>query len=232
MQKIRIATSQNVNIDYTSAGLGDRILAYIIDSLIIATYMIFIFTFFMGMLGIQSYAVIITLLLPPFLYHLLCEIFMNGQSIGKRQRKIKVVKLDGSSPGIGAYLLRWMLRPVDITIFSGGIALLSIAITRHHQRLGDLAAGTTVVKTESKQELPLITVEENYTPKYPEVINLSDADIEVIQRVLKVYRDSGNMQPALVTVKKMKEVLQVNSDMPPLQFLYTLVKDYKFLTAG
>ena len=231
MQKIRIATTQNVNIDYVSAGLGDRIVAYLIDSLVIATYIIFVFTFVIGALGIESYALIMLLLLPPFLYHLLCEIFMNGQSIGKRQRKIKVVKLDGSSPSVGAYLLRWMLRPVDITIFSGGVAILTIAITRHHQRLGDLAAGTTVVKTDLKQELPLVTVEENYVPHYPQVINLSDADIEVIQRVLKVYRDSGNMQPALVTVEKMKEVLEVSNEMPPLQFLYTLVKDYRFLTA-
>jgi hypothetical protein len=141
------------------------------------------------------------------------------------------VKLDGSSPGIGSYLLRWILRPIDISLFSGGIAILSIAITRHNQRLGDLAAGTTVVKTDVRQDFPVFAVEENYTPSFPEVVSLSDADIEVIQRVLKVYRDSGNQQPVLVTVEKMKDVLQVESELPPLQFLYTLVKDYKYLTA-
>src|SRR5690606_6486216 len=147
------------------------------------------------LIGTGSVAVTITLLTPPFFYHLLCEIFMNGQSIGKRQMKIRVVKLDGSSPGIGSYLLRWILRPIDISLFSGGIAILSIAITRHNQRLGDLAAGTTVVKTDVRQDFPVFAVEENYTPSFPEVVSLSDADIEVIQRVLKVYRDSGNQQP-------------------------------------
>ena len=230
MQKISIETTQNVKIDYISAGIGDRILAYIIDSLVILAYFgILVFVF--NLLSTNSMVITVALIIPPFLYHLLCEIFMNGQSIGKRQMKIKVVKLDGSSPGIGAYLLRWILRPIDITLFSGGIAILTIAITRHNQRLGDLAAGTTVVKVDAQQELPVFAVEENYTPRFPEVVNLSDADVEVIQKVLKVYRDSGNHQPVLVTVEKMKDVLQVDSELPPLQFLYTLVKDYKYLTA-
>ena len=230
MQKISIETTQHVKIDYISAGIGDRILAYIIDALVILAYFgILIFVF--NLLSTNSLVINIALIIPVFLYHLLCEIFMNGQSIGKRQMKIKVVKLDGSSAGIGSYLLRWILRPIDITLFSGGIAILSIAITRHNQRLGDLAAGTTVVKIDAQQELPVFAVEENYTPRFPEVVNLSDADIEVIQRVLKVYRDSGNHQPVLVTVEKMKDVLQIDSELPPLQFLYTLVKDYKYLTA-
>jgi uncharacterized RDD family membrane protein YckC len=230
MQKISIETTQNVKIDYISAGIGDRILAYIIDALVILAYF-GILAFVFNLFSTNSMVITIALIIPPFLYHLLCEIFMNGQSIGKRQMKIKVVKLDGSSPGIGAYLLRWILRPIDITLFSGGIAILTIAITRHNQRLGDLAADTTVVKMDAQQELPVFAVEENYTPRFPEVVNLSDADIEVIQRVLKVYRDSGNQQPVLVTVEKMKDVLQIDSELPPLQFLYTLVKDYKYLTA-
>lgn len=230
MQKISIDTTQNVSIEYTTAGIGDRILAYIIDTLVILAYFGVLFYIF-DLMGTDSVAMTIILIVPPFLYHLLCEIFMNGQSVGKRQLKIKVVKLDGSSPSVGAYLLRWILRPIDISLFSGGIAILTIAITRHNQRLGDLAAGTTVVKTDAKQDLPIFAVEENYSPSFPEVANLTDADIEVIQKVLKVYRDSGNSQPVLVTVEKMKNVLEIESELPPLQFLYTLVKDYKFLTA-
>ncbi len=230
MQKISIETTQNVNIDYVPAGLGDRILAYVIDGLVMLAYFGVLLLVF-SLLTPDSLLLNIALIIPPFLYHLLCEIFMNGQSIGKRQMKIKVVKLDGAAPGIGAYLLRWILRPIDISIFSGGIAILTIAITRNSQRLGDLAAGTTVVKTEIRQDIPVFAVEDDYIPQFQEVTTLTDADVEVIQKVLKVYRDSGNSQPVIATAEKMKNLLSIDADMPPLQFLYTLVKDYKSLTA-
>ena len=53
--------------------------------------------------------------LPMLLYHLLFEVFNNGQSIGKASLRIRVVKLDGSQPDLGSLLIRWLLRILDIT---------------------------------------------------------------------------------------------------------------------
>ena len=116
--------------------------------------------------------------------------------------KIKVIKLDGSSPGLGAYLMRWILRLIDMNLFGGGIAVLCIAITTRDQRLGDLAAGTTVVKVKGQETTPVFAVEDDYQPTYPEVIQLTDADIDTIQRVIKAHRDSGNSRPGPADCRK------------------------------
>ena len=231
MQKIDVQTTQNVRIQYVLAGIGDRILAYLIDVVVIFAYaMLWVFLF--SVLNIEPPVTIIVLLaLPGFMYHPLCETLLDGQSIGKRQMKIKVVKLDGSSPGLGAYLMRWILRIIDLNLFGGGIAVLCIAITTKDQRVGDLAAGTTVVKVKGQETTPVFAVDDNYQPTYHEVTQLSDADIDTIQRVIKAHRDSGNTAPVRLTAEKVQETLGVQSDLRPLQFLFTIVRDYKHLTS-
>src|SRR3546814_456767 len=127
--------------------------------------------------------VIIFLLLPVF-YHLVCEIFLNGQSIGKRSMGIRVLKKDGTQPSLGDYLMRWIFRPIDCTIGWGSVALICILINGKGQRLGDIAAGTTVVRTRHRTHLADIQIREstpNYTVTYPEVISLSDQDIGTIR---------------------------------------------------
>ncbi|MDF9800596.1 putative RDD family membrane protein YckC [Catalinimonas alkaloidigena] len=231
MPRISIETTQNVQVDYVLAGIGSRIQAFFLDLLVIAAYGIVLLLVF-SQLGITPpTALIVVLSLPPFLYHLLCEIFMDGQSLGKRQMNIKVVKLDGSAPGIGAYLIRWLLRLVDIGMMSGAIAVLSIAISRNDQRLGDLAAGTTVVKQKAGQPLSVFSVEEDYQSVFPEVVNLHDQDIDIIMRVIHTYRESGQTAPLMATAHKIQDLLKIQSDLRPLQFLYTVVRDYKHLTS-
>ncbi|MGB3850093.1 MAG: RDD family protein [Tunicatimonas sp.] len=231
MQKISIQTTQNVRIDYVLAGIGDRILAYLIDLLIIVAYASALGLLFASLSLEPSLTIFILLALPAFMYHLLCEALLDGQSVGKRQMKIKVVKLDGSSPGLGAYVMRWILRLIDMNVFGGGIAVLCIAITTRDQRLGDLAAGTTVVKVKGQETTPVFATDDDYQPTFTEVTRLTDADIDTIQRVIKAHRDSGNTEPVLATALKVQQTLAVQSDMRPLQFLFTVVRDYKHLTA-
>ena len=231
MQKISVQTTQNVRIEYVLAGIGDRILAYLIDLLIIVAYATVLGLLFASVSVEPSLTIVILLALPAFMYHLLCETLLDGQSVGKRQMKIKVVKLDGSSPGLGAYLMRWILRLIDMNIFGGGIAVLCIAITTRDQRLGDLAAGTTVVKVKGQETTPVFATDEDYQPTFQEVTRLTDADIDTIQRVIKAHRDSGNTEPVWATAQRVQLALGVQSDMRPLQFLFTVVRDYKHLTA-
>ncbi|MBX2964690.1 MAG: RDD family protein [Cyclobacteriaceae bacterium] len=236
MQTVSVRTTQNVVIEYPVASLGDRILAYLLDVFIIVAYVILIILFLIYA-EVTSTAIIIGLItIPVFLYHLLFEVFMNGQSPGKRQMKIKVVRLDGTPATIGNYIIRWLLRLIEIDIMSGAIALLTIAINGKGQRVGDIAAGTTVVKLVKQEAVTAKEVftltEENYTPVFQQAIQLNDSDIELIQQALEVNRTTGNIQPVMAVTEKVKSSLGVQTDMPPVKFLYTIVKDYGHITAG
>jgi hypothetical protein len=169
-----------------------------------------------------------------FFYDLFFEILMNGQSLGKKALDLRVVRVDGSNPTIGNYLLRWLLKPIDI-LFSGSVAVTCILLTRFGQRLGDLAAGTTVVKLVSvgnvtSQQI-IQQLDEAYEPVFTQVTQLSDQDINLIKKALEVNRTHGNMQPAIQLETRIKSLLGIESDMPAVKFLYTIIKDYSHLTS-
>ena len=77
-------------------------------------------------------------------YPLLMEVFNHGQTLGKRLLSIQVIRLDGTEPSVSNSLTRWLLLLIDFFYFI--IGLVFIIFTKNSQRLGDLAAGTTVVK--------------------------------------------------------------------------------------
>lgn len=236
MQIIRVRTTQNVFIDYPVGSVGDRILAYLLDRLILIIYSVAVAAVLIQ-LDIESSPLLLILFGIPWLfYSLLFEIFMNGQTPGKKVLKIKVVRLDGTPPTIGDYLLRWIFAFVDIFILSGAIAVVLVAMGGKGQRLGDVVAGTSVVKLLEHQEVTsqkvFVEAEEQYTPIFSQVINLSDRDIELIQRALEANRDQGNIQPVMVISDKIKSLLQIETDMPPVKFLYTIIKDYQTITAA
>ena len=154
--KVQIQTTQNVDIEYDLASIGERMGAAAIDLLIMVGYAVAMLMIlgmvedsFSGSPDIWM-AIIILIYLPVFLYDFLCEAFLDGQTFGKKGMKIKVVKLDGSQPGSGSYLLRWLIAILEKSpfVFGGAIGLTVILLNGKGQRLGDLAAGTTVVKVK------------------------------------------------------------------------------------
>ncbi len=236
MQRINVQTAQNVRIAYEAASVGDRIIAFFIDILLIVLVLMGLSTL-RDNLGMDlPTSVKIVLTLPFMLYDLIFESVFQGQSIGKMALKLKVVMLDGSRPSIGAYFIRWVFRLIEITGTSGMVAAITILINGKGQRLGDIAAGTTVVKLQQKRSVQrheLIKQEpEEYAVSFSNVDNLTDKDIAVILETLKVYRNSGNKIPVETVENKTKEILQIQSDLPTVKFLYTIVKDYNYLTSG
>ena len=236
MQTVRVRTTQNVFIDYPTASIGDRILAHLVDRLILILYSIAIVAVLSDSDIEEWYLWLILLGFPWLFFNLAFEIFMNGQSPGKHVMKIKVVRLDGTPPTIGDYLLRWIFSFVDFYILSGAIAVVIIAMGGKGQRLGDIVAGTAVVKLAEQQEVSakdiFVTTDEEHVPTFSQVSQLSSNDIELIQRALEVNRDQGNIQPVMILTEKIKSMLAIQSDMPPVKFLYTIIKDYNRLTAG
>jgi uncharacterized RDD family membrane protein YckC len=243
--KVQIQTAQNVDIEYEIASVGSRIGARLIDALVIVGYyivLILVFSLFanenifrsLESAGGMGMALLyILLLFPPFFYHLVCEIFMDGQSFGKKAVQIKVVRLDGSQPTIGNYILRWLIGLFETNLFSGAPALITILVNGKGQRLGDLAAGTTVVKLKppvTLEQTIYARVQEDYAPTFPTVTNLSDEDVAIITEVLSSHEQLGNPVVVGTLVRKVKEVLGVESDLPATKLLRTVVKDYNYYT--
>lgn len=230
MEHVQIQTAQNVGIDFEIAGLGERIVAALIDYALLLCYLILL-----GLLAsaTESLAVLIIGVLPYLLYFLLCEVFLDGQSIGKRLRKIKVTRLDGTEPTLGNYLLRWILRPIDVELFSGMVAIVTIAVNGRGQRLGDLAADTTVVKIKPRVRLEdtvLAEIDADHQVLFPQVDVLTAEEVETAKEVLSVLVAEGKSRTAYVLGGKAKAALEarmdVRSDLNPLPFLRAVIKDY------
>lgn len=231
--QISIQTAQNVTIEHDKAGVGNRIFAFLIDAAIITLYSIGV-NYVMDIVGwFDSVWLNILLYFPAFFYDLYMEILNNGRSVGKQAMGLRVVRLDGSSPTIGGYILRWILRPIDVWL-SGAIAIICIALTENGQRLGDLAAGTTVVKlrkTEKVSRLQLVEkMDEDYEPVFPEVKILTDPEINLIKEALKMQADHTNSKPVMLMTEKVKEKLEIESELRPTQFLYTILRDHTYYT--
>ena len=228
---VAIRTSQHVLLEYEPASIGDRILATLID------YIVFL-GWFMLTLGVPTslriptggYYVVLVVLLPITLYDLICEWLLNGRNVGKLAVDTRVVMLDGSQPGLGAYLIRWLFRLVEsVVIFGGVVPVITVAANGKGQRLGDIAAGTTVVKAKTTVLLSDILASplpDTYHVQFPDVSLLSDRDITIVRDVLQ----RGDESVLIRTADKIKEITGIQSNLQTRQFLETVVDDYRFIT--
>jgi len=236
MQTVRVRTTQNVFIDYPVASIGDRILGHLVDRIVLILYSVAVVSALVDLDVDVWYVWLILLGLPWMLYNLLFEIFMNGQTPGKQVMKTKVVRMNGTPPTVGDYLLRWIFSFVDFYILSGALAVVIIAMGGKGQRLGDIVAGTSVVKLIEQHQITakevFVTAEEMHVPTFTQVTQLNANDIELIQRALEVNRELGNLQPVMMITEKIKTLLGIQTDLPPVTFLYTIIKDYNSLTTG
>lgn len=234
MDNIRIHTTQNVDIEYQLASIGDRILATLLDYLFFLAY--FLLILLIAALTkwelFDSMAIVSILVLPILFYDLICEVFFQGKSFGKMIMKIKVVMLDGTQANFGAYLLRWLLRIIDMRLFGGALALIAILINGKGQRIGDMAAGTTVIKMKQKVQLSdtiFNKLKPDYSLVFPEVSRLTDNDVAIIKEVMQVCVRSNNFQAIDKLVLKTKATMGVTSDLPHSQFLSAVIQDYNYL---
>ncbi len=234
MSEIKINTSQNVEIERTTANVGLRMAAQIIDYFILFVY-IMIVIIIVGLLKIESSALIFIAILPVFFYSFIMEALFQGQSVAKMILKIRVVKLDGSQPTLLNYFIRWLFRIIDIVSFYGIIAIISIAAGGKGQRLGDKAAGTTVVSLQKKNYLKnsmYRSINENYKLQFPQVELLQEQDIFTINEVINHYYKNPGMQARQLLIKT-KEAIQlktgIETTLESMEFLRIVVKDYNYM---
>ncbi len=227
---VTIRTSQNVLLEYEPASIGDRILAAMLDYLVIFGWTLLVFGIPARLNVTPSTFYVFVVAFPIVVYDLLSEWLLNGRSIGKIALGIRVVMLDGSPPGLGAYLLRWLLRIIESVAFLGGIVpIITVAINGKGQRLGDIAAGTTVVKLKPAVLLDDILIRplpENYILQFPDLRILSDRDIGVVRQALR----QGDERVLSRTADKIKQVTGIKTDLSNRPFLETVISDYQFIT--
>lgn len=233
MQIIRITTSQNIDIDYELAGLGERIVGSIIDFGIF--FVIYLATILIGFSlnagDLTGLVLVIFYAVLYVFYDLGCEIFMNGQSVGKKVMKIKVVSLDGAQPRLSQYILRWLFRIIDFGITFGAVALVVAAISEKVQRVGDLVAGTILIKTQPRTklaQLAFMPAYDGYEPVFPAAGQLSEKDIELINDVINTYSRTHNNVVVYNMAYQIKQHLNLSppAEMNDLRFLQTILKDY------
>jgi len=244
MSELSITTTQNVNINFNTASVGERVLAYLLDALIIIAYYIVIYYLLLGLLhmgdlvyGLDMWsqnAIHGIISLPVLFYALWQEALMEGQSVGKRIMKIKVIKIDGYQAGFGDYLVRWILRIVEVTPPLSFIGLISMMINGKTQRLGDMAAGTAVISLKNNININhtiLKEINNSYVPVYPLVIKLTDNDMRIIKETYEISLKTTDFEMIAKLQTKIESVTGIKSvSANPAAFVDTVLHDYNFYT--
>lgn len=276
MQFVSIKTPLNVNVNIPHAGIGWRILAFLLDMFFVYVYIIAMTYFFVDVLGMTSSILhtddqtrydinvfiellYIILLFPALFYSLWTEMLFRGQTFGKMICRIRVVKLDGYKAGFPEYFTRWIFRFIDfwtgsflilflIPIFgqevgagisamfmtvSGIVAVFLISKTKNSQRLGDIVAGTTVLKLKEKHSINITILEDlkdDYVPTYPQVIRLSDNDARIIKDTFVAATKRKDFDTIKKLRRKLEEVMEVESDLNDSIFINIVMKDFNYYT--
>ena len=245
-----IITGQFVCIEQTPATIGERLLARIIDSVVLMVY-------FYGVIklldstanaidsDVLRFAYIIIVFLPMLMYPFLSELMFGGRTLGKYAMHIQVVMADGSSPTLGALFMRYVCEMVDIGFC--GVGLIFILCTKHHQRLGDLAAGTMVIRHRDTGHMHVSLDEfayarRGYSPAFEAAAKLSPRQADVISRALTFAERSSSgfeqldalankVGAALKIAKQGGKWTAIDTDSS-WTLLNTVLNDYKYFKAN
>lgn len=257
MAIVTIGTPFNIDLEFKIATVGKRFLAWGIDILIICVYFYmmlrFLYPLFEKSEAVSISAVIFVIIIPILLYQLLFELFFNGQTLGKKVAGIAVIDIEGKEPSISQYIIRWILCIGNLFVYivpyviiaNPGLMVfllvlylpdfLSVAISAKSQRLGDFAAGTVVIdkryKSNINETVYLQIENDDYKPLFPQVMRLTDRDINGIKNLIDVKKPGKDAEAyASQVVTKIKTVLDIESDMEPYVFLNQLLQDYNYYT--
>lgn len=163
--QLNIETPELVAIEMPLAGIGSRFIALLIDTLIwLAAIVVLMILMWMLLPGIGAFSrvsaqwavavYLIALFLLNWGYFTLFEAFWNGRTPGKRIARIRVIQQSGRAVGLFESMARNFIRYIDQIPFFYAVGVIAVFATRRHQRLGDLAAGTLVVR-DRIEESPL-----------------------------------------------------------------------------
>ena len=268
MSVIKVPTSFNIDVEFEIPEFYRRLVALLLDILVIFFYckiaVELIKIFWTGNpLDINSNydfwgMTRLVIFLPIVIYHILCEVTMNGQSIGKKIMGLRVVNENGGKASFSQFLIRWFLREIWFLLLllmglysastdsrtEGAILiilvigyfiteLILVVSSSKSQRIGDMLARTILIRTKQRasiEETVFREVADTYVPQFPQIMQLSDKDINAVKSILETSRKKGDFNMASAASEKIKAHLKIVTPMPPFDFLEVLLKDYNYLS--
>lgn len=269
MGVIKVPTNFNIELEFEIPEFYRRMIALLIDMVIEYFYLRIAIEFYSSYMQSSNFfeedvqhnlwALGLLLMLPIMVYHVVLEITMNGQSIGKKIMGLRVVDEHGGKASIAQFLIRWLLRVSDLWIVMlifflasaprlGNIETLFVVLfglgflftdiilvisSRKGQRIGDILAHTILIRTNTRSNIAETVFQEvadNYVPSFPQIMQLSDRDINAIKSILENARKKEDYVSAGNAAEKIKNHLHIETSMHPLDFLEVLLKDYNYLS--
>ncbi len=241
MRTIEIRTTQNATISYELAGLSLRVFAFFLDALILGSIAWLLYAISLFLPGMYTGKLMQFILISPFVafYTLVSEILLDGQTIGKKALKIRVVKLNGKRVQPFDFVLRWAFRMVDIWMSLGALTAILISSTDNGQRLGGIVSNTTVIRLVpemrvSLEDLLKINRLGDYEPSYLGIKNFKEQDMLLIKHTLDRFKKFNN-EAHREAVKDLATIVAQRLEMETIPedsvaFLRATVKDYIVLT--
>jgi uncharacterized RDD family membrane protein YckC len=205
-----IVTPEAVVLEFDVAGVGSRILARLLDVALLS-----IVSYALTMLAVAiafavpELAVVVWILLSALVlvgYPVICETFWRGRTVGKFALGLRVVTREGAPARFRHAALRALIGLAEIWVTLGGIAVTSAVATRWSQRMGDLAAGTVVVRDRPAQRRSLAVAFppppgwEAYTASL-DVSAITDAQYGVIRSFLMRVAELSAGSRAVLAVR-------------------------------
>jgi len=191
MKTITIITPANIEVEYRLAGVGSRLSAFIIDftiqtlTILLITLLVWGMssTFWDGEMGGTALSVIIAAgFVIHFGYFIICELVMNGQTIGKRTLGLRAIRENGQPIGFPQALVRGLVRSSADIIYIG---LFVIAFHPQHKRLGDIAAGTVVICEKYSNTFELSLAAHEWPHFLPRPAEVTDEERHVVEEWLR-----------------------------------------------
>jgi uncharacterized RDD family membrane protein YckC len=251
---LRIDTPENVIFGYEVVGIGSRFLAALVDTLLIGALQFVVllalsFSVFtssepgeisgwiVAFLGLTAFALL-------WGFYIFFELLWNGQTPGKRWAGLRVIRRDGTPITLSESIIRNLVRIVDFLPGFYGVGVISMFIDGQSRRLGDMAAGTLVVRDREtvtleslKQERPSSwrggpdrrTVEA--AASWP-LEKLTEADVQLAEDYLHRYDNLANrgVLGAQIATKLLEKMEVVEKYSPPLdgpQVLAAIARLYR-----
>lgn len=250
MLQVKLDTGFNIEIDFMIAPFIKRLFAWLIDYVILIAWSVIMNKVFR--IGQDYFWELpawqeLIIALPVLLYFPLTEIFLNGQTVGKKAMQIKVITIDGGNPSISQFIIRWLFRMIDFPVWIlvaismgevpwwsaillfGGIGCL--IATPYTQRIGDIVAGTILIDTRNRtswEDTVFTELAENYQPRYAQVMQLSDKDINTLKGIISAVRRKSDYDLSIRIAARIRSKLHIEDDQDSLEFLQTLLKDYNY----
>jgi uncharacterized RDD family membrane protein YckC len=207
-----ITTPEGIDLHLSLAGLGSRFSAALVDLLIqgllwIGVTVVWVAFGILRGWGLFAYTIIVFVVIAA--YNTLFEVLASGRTPGKRLNGLRVVRVGGFPIGFLSSAIRNMLRLVDMLPTAYLVGCVTILVTQHNQRLGDLAAGTLVVrerKATSTLPAPRPLVTEAAYPTW-DVSTITSSELQTVRQFLE-RRDSIAPQARLQLAYTLAERLR------------------------